>query len=119
MEGFKTFTQAVDMASDFCSVWKNIEANEEIGYEDMMETALYLDACFPLVGDIWYGVFEEGSIGMINEYTKEITIMFSSIKSEPIKHKLYMDDDKKYCISCGTELPSEAQFCSKCGKKVA
>ena len=122
MEGFKTFTQVMEMASDSCSRWRSVENESVFSYEEMMEMAAYLDGAFPLVGNSWYVAFPDGEIGLLNEDEKEIIRMFYPVDSSPVRNKIGMDDEDlekpSYCIYCGTKLSPEANFCPKCGKRV-
>ena len=87
MEGFKAFTQAMDMASDVCSGWKSAADGTVYSYDEMMEMAAYLDGAFPVVGHSWYVVFPDGEIGLLNEDEKEIVRMFYPIESSPVTVK--------------------------------
>lgn len=108
MEGFKTFTQAMDMASLNCRKWKDIEEGSICDYDEMMEIAAYLDGAFPLVGHLWYVVFDDGEIGLLSQDNEEISRMFLP----------YKEDETEYCMYCGSRLAKEAVYCPKCGKKV-
>lgn len=122
MEGFKTFTQVMDMASDACSVWKSAEDGTVLSYEEMMEMAAYLDGAFPIVGHSWYVVFPDGEIGLLNEDEQTIIRMFFPVPSAPVAVKLGMEDSVSerpaFCMYCGAKLKPEANFCPKCGKRV-
>ena len=122
MEGFKTFVQVMDLASDACSKWKSADDGTLLSYDEMTETAAYLDAAFPLVGNTWYVAFPDGEIGLLNEDEKEIVPLFFPVPSEPVRIKSYCEDAHEerpeFCIHCGSKLPPEALFCPKCGKKV-
>ncbi len=118
MEGFKTFTQVMDMASDACSKWTSVEDNTVFTYEEMMELAAYLDGAFPLVGNSWYVCFPDGEIGLLDEEEKEIVQLFYPISSSPVSVKMGMEDRPAYCMYCGAKLAFEAKFCPKCGKRI-
>ncbi len=122
MEGFKTFVQVMDLASDACSSWESAEDGTIFSYEEMMEMAAYLDGAFPLAGNSWYVAFPDGEIGLLNEDEKEIIRMFYPLRSAPVRVKLGLEesvsDAPAFCIHCGAGLPAEAVFCPKCGKRV-
>ena len=143
MEGYKSFIQVMDDASDHCSKWINIEDGTELGYEDMMEAAVFTDGLMPLPDNQWWMALDDGTVGLLDENTKEIWIMYRPVKSAPVKEKYTGDElDRKlraflppgaypaeekteasaeehvFCIHCGTRLPAGAAFCPKCGKAV-
>ena len=136
MEGYKSFIQAMDDASDHCSVWTNLEDGEIYTYEEMMEAAGFNDLLVILPDNQWWVAMDDGAVGLLNEYDKEILIMYRPVKSAPVKVKYsgeefynkfapYFEDDETaeddapvFCIQCGTKLPEGAVFCPKCGRKV-
>ena len=132
MEGYKSFIQAMDDASDHCSRWIDLEDGTEYSYEELMEAAGFTDGLVILPDNQWWVAMDDGAVGLLNEYDKEILIMYRPIKSPPIKVKYTGDElDKKlkaffeseedapaFCIKCGTKLPEGAVFCPKCGNRV-
>ena len=145
MEGYKSFIQVMDDASDHCSKWVNIDEGTEVSYDDMMEAAVFTDGLMPLPDNQWWMAFDDGTVGLLDENTKEIWVMYRPVKSPPVKEKYTGDKlDKKlrdfmppgtyatevkqntetpdsapaFCIYCGAKLPAGAAFCPKCGKAV-
>ena len=139
MEGYKSFIQVMDDASDHCSKWANIEDGTDLSYDDMMEAAAFTDGLMPLPDNQWWMALDDGTVGLLDENTKEIWVLYRAVKSAPIKEKYTGDElDRKlrkfmppgtyateaddsapaFCIHCGTKLPAGAAFCPKCGKAV-
>ncbi len=125
MEGFRTFTCAMDRASDVCSKWTCADDGVDYSYAELMLVAAHLDSEGPLDDRQWYIVFPDGEICMAHEDFEEIMPLWKPVKSKPIKNKLTGDEfypeenkDYKFCTHCGQKLPLEAEYCSKCGRKV-
>lgn len=130
MEGFRSFTRAMDRASDVCSQWISADDGTKFSYAEMMLLAAHLDKDFPLEEHQWYTVFPDGEICLLHEDFDEIMPLWKPIASKPIKNKYTGDEfypqDKQekendkyaYCPYCGEKLPEGAAFCPHCGKKV-
>ena len=124
MEGFRTFVQTMDRASDVCSIWKSADNGETYSYAELMLVAAYLDRDLPLDERCWYIVFPDGEIAMLNEDFDEIMPMYLPVRSKGIRQKMRGDefypeeDESKYCMYCGKKIPKQAVYCPECGKKV-
>lgn len=139
MEGFKSFTQAVDYAAERCSSWAGIQDGSTFGYKDMMGVSLVVDAASPMEEPFWYVVFPDGEIDYLCTETGEIEKMFIAENSTPvpagerigfgdessIPDDLIADVSKisgkkapKFCRFCGNALEEDSMFCSSCGKKL-
>ena len=135
MEGYKSFIQAMDDASDHCSIWTDLQEGEDISYEELMEAAFFTDTLAVLPDDQWWVAMDDGAVGLLNEFDKQIVIMYTPVKSAPVKIKYTGDElerklydlmpendtegeDPVFCIKCGTKLPAGAVFCPKCGHRV-
>ncbi len=134
MEGYKSFIQAMDDASNHCSIWTDLQEGETISYEELMEAAFFTDGLAPLPDEQWWVAMDDGTVGLLNEFDKQILIMYTPVKSAPVTVKYTgeelerkladlmpqegIEDNPVFCIKCGTKLPAGAVFCPKCGHKV-
>ena len=140
MEGYKTFIQAMDDASDHCSVWTNLEDGSLCLYSELMEAAAFTDGLSPLPDDQWWMALDDGAIGLLDETNEEVILMYTPVPSPPVTEKYTGDDLEKkmqeffaepereeenkadnapaYCMYCGAKLPEGAAFCMKCGSPV-
>lgn len=136
MEGYKTFIQAMDDASDRCSVWTNLEDGSLCLYNELMEAAAFTDGLSPLPDNQWWIVLDDGAIGLLDEINKEVMLMYTPVQSPPVTEKYNGDDLERkmqefyaeaekeddsapaFCMYCGAALPEGAAFCMKCGSPV-
>jgi ribosomal protein L40E len=136
MEGYKTFIQAMDDASDHCSVWENLEDKSICLYNELMEAAFFIDGLSPLPDNLWWVAFEDGTVGLLDDNTDEIMIMYVPVASPPVYEKYTGEDLERemneffeqlekeedsapaFCMYCGARLPEGAEFCMKCGSPV-
>ena len=136
MEGYKSFIQVMDDASDHCSQWRSLEDGEHFTYEEMMKAAALTDGLMPLPDHQWWMALDDGTIALCDEKSKEIWVMYAPVKSAPVKvkytgeefeeelkalgliNKEEAEDAPAFCIHCGTKLPEGAAFCPKCGKEI-
>ena len=83
--------------------------------ENMFNTAgivLLIGAIIPLIGEVLKLVaWILAAVGFFN--IRPSTQVFTST---PI---ITSTQEKKYCPHCGAEIPADAAFCTKCGKKIA
>lgn len=129
MEGFRSFTMAMDRASDVCSKWKSADDGTPFSYPEMMLLAAHLDKDFPIEEKQWYIVFPDGEIALLHEDFDEIMPLYKPVKSKPITEKFtgeefyqHKPDDTKtgkaYCSYCGERLNPGDIYCGNCGRKV-
>lgn len=139
MEGFKTFTQAVDYAAEHCSSWVGIQDGTVFSYKDMMGVAIVMDSTTPLEEPFWYVVFPDGEIDYLSTETKIIDKIFLANnntavpKSEligfsdesEIPDDLLLDKETiapkkaaRFCRFCGNPLEQDSVFCAACGRKL-
>ena len=136
MEGFKTFTQSVDLASQNCSRWKSAADGTLFSWRDLMDLAASLDMDYSLAPYQWYLVFPDGEIAILSEETGMIDRVFlpdnqtgvsrSEVNAAEVSDEIAALYDREgapaparnFCIHCGAPLDPEGSFCSNCGKKV-
>ena len=148
MEGYKSFTQALDKASDTCSLWKNVDSGIEYTYPELMLVAGFIDREGTLEDPYWYVVFPDGEIAFMCVYNEEIIAMYHPLNQTGIQNKFtgeeffppsmrtpemeeamekMMEEPSpqkpverkiRYCGYCGKAITDNAKFCGYCGKKV-
>lgn len=122
MEGFRTFTQAMDRASDYCDEWMSVEDNTVYRYIDMMILAAHIDTDYPLDKNTWFIVFPDGEIALMNTHTDEMIAMYRPRNKRVVKEKFTGEELERprarFCRFCGSQITAEAKFCPYCGKKV-
>ena len=148
MVGYKTFTQAMDAASDACSLWKNVDTGIEYSYPELMILAGFLDKESILEDPFWYIVFPDGEIAFMNVYNEEICAMYRPLNHIGVQEKITGEEfypqsmrtpemeeamenaadiipedltaasKPKFCGYCGKPLAGVGRFCGCCGKKV-
>ena len=85
MEGYKSFTQALDKASDTCSLWKNVDSGIEYTYPELMLVAGCIDREGTLEDPYWYVVFPDGEIAFMCVYNEEIIAMYHPLNQTGIQ----------------------------------
>lgn len=114
MEGYKTFTEALQKAHEFTDAWTSSTSGDYMSFEDMVDLSLTEDMLFGLDQDEYYLALDDGAICVCSFILKKITILF-----HPAKEKKEKTAGRRFCKKCGSPLNPDAQFCKKCGAKVA
>jgi hypothetical protein len=121
MELFKTFTQTIDRASDYCDHWKDTYDGTTFNYAEMMLLAAHMDSGYPLSEDTFYVVFPDGEIAFVSRYNDEMTCLYKPMNKKGVKQKFTGDEfyprETKFCPACGQQLPASVKFCTSCGKE--
>lgn len=84
MEGFRTFTQAVDEAARYASCWRGVSDQTVFSYRDMMGMAFVLDSEAPLETPFWYAVLPTGEIGLLSPENKRVDQLFLALNTVPV-----------------------------------
>ena len=87
--------------------------------ESMFQTAgliLLIGAIIPAVGEILKLI--AWILAAVGFFNIRIPSQPPSPTPSPTPAPTFTSKEKRFCRYCGTQLPSDALFCSKCGKKV-
>lgn len=143
MEGYKSFTQAVDEAALYASCWRGVSDGTVFSYQDMMGIALVLDMTAPLEEPFWYLVLPTGEIDLLCPQDRTAEQLFLAIDPTPVpaeeRARFTGEDDlpddllidgtvpvapspapsaRRFCKYCGAPTDADSVFCQSCGKKL-
>ncbi|MBQ8995192.1 MAG: zinc ribbon domain-containing protein [Oscillospiraceae bacterium] len=113
MEGYKTFTEALEYAHRYTLAWVDTASGDYMSYDDMVDLSLTEDMLFGLEEDDYFLALDDGAICLCSFILKKITVLF-----RPTAVQQQRPVGGKFCTKCGSPLRTDSKFCLKCGAKV-
>lgn len=109
MKGYLYMTEAVEEASKVTGRFISCDSGEEFSTEELKDAAKIADITSPVMEGMFYVVFPDGEIGIMEPAEKEIYELFKPAASEKAP---------RFCVNCGAKLGDNEKFCTSCGSKI-